>query len=397
MNKKNLLILVALAIIVCGIGLVAYNRQQASWMASGDAIGQKVLGEFPINEVSRVLIKDNRGEVTLLKIDDVWRVKERDDYPANFLLVGEAIRKLWELKVVQEVKAGISQLPRLHLVEPAPQAKDTGTLVDLQDKNGKRIQAILLGKKSYLQPPESPEDEGAPNGRFVKALREQAPVALVLETFEVFQTAPESWIDKDFIHVGKIKSISFMGQKPNTAWEITRDAESAEWKLNDSKPGEQLDPAKLMSFANLLSVAPISDVLNPNNKGVKMDHSRIVNIQTFDGFNYTLKVGQENGDNCPIEITVNADLKKERVPGQNEKPEDKERLDKEFQENLKRLEEKLEKEKKFEGHVYLVSKFMLEPVLKERSQLFIEKAPANTPSATPPLPKSTKRTPKRRG
>jgi hypothetical protein len=45
--------------------------------------------------------------------------------------------RVWELKPVQAVKAGTSHLGRLQLVEP-DKGKDSGTLVDLKDKGGKK-------------------------------------------------------------------------------------------------------------------------------------------------------------------------------------------------------------------------------------------------------------------
>ena len=53
-------------------------------------------------------IKESGTELNLAKKDDVWTVKERADYPADFDKVSALIRKLWELKPVQDVKVGPS-------------------------------------------------------------------------------------------------------------------------------------------------------------------------------------------------------------------------------------------------------------------------------------------------
>src|SRR5439155_21869465 len=90
------------------------------------------------------------------------------------------------------------------------------------------------------------------------------------------------------------------------------------------------------------------------------------------------------------------------TPGKDEKPEDKEKLDKEFKDRLAKLEEKLKQEKGFEQWTYLVSKWTVDPLLKERKDLLAEKkeepkkdekpaaASATTPPKTvPPLPPHT--------
>ena len=103
------------------------------------------------------------------------------------------------------------------------------------------------------------------------------------------------------------------------------------------------------------------------------DKPIVATVDTFDNFNYTLKVGQKTNDNYPLAMSVSAQLPKERTPGKDEKPEDKTKLDKEFKEKQKKLEEKLAQEKTFENWVYLVSSWTVDPLLKERSQLMVEK------------------------
>jgi hypothetical protein len=64
---------------------------------------------------------------------------------------------------------------------------------------------------------------------------------------------------------------------------------------------------------------------------------------------------------------------KERTPGKDEKKEDKERLDKEWKDNIKKFEEKYQKEKAFEKWQYLVSKWSVESILKPRSEMLAPK------------------------
>jgi hypothetical protein len=70
---------------------------------------------------------------------------------------------------------------------------------------------------------------------------------------------------------------------------------------------------------------------------------------------------------------VTADLPKERTPGKDEKPEDKDKLDKEFKDKLSKLEEKLKLEKTCEKWTYLVDKYTVDALLKERKDLLVEK------------------------
>ena len=57
---------------------------------------------------------------------------------------------------------------------------------------------------------------------------------------------------------------------------------------------------------------------------------------------------------------------KERVVGEDEKEEDKARLDKEFAVNLERLQKKLAQEKQVESWIYIVSTWTVENLLRNR-------------------------------
>ena len=57
MNRKQLIILIVVAVVVGGLGLYAYKARNSSWNESSQTLGQKVIKNFPINEVERITIK----------------------------------------------------------------------------------------------------------------------------------------------------------------------------------------------------------------------------------------------------------------------------------------------------------------------------------------------------
>src|SRR6185436_13831549 len=109
-----------------------------------------------------------------------------------------------------------------------------------------------------------------------------------------------------------------------------------------------------------------------------------------DGLTYTTKIGGKSGEeNHYFQFAVTGDFPKERTPGKDEKPEDKEKLDKEFTEKNQKLEEKLKTEKAFEKWTYVVSKWTVDALLKERKDLLAEKKEEpkkeETSVVTPPI------------
>ena len=378
MNRKQLLTLLVLVVVLGGAGLLLIKRQSASWKASDTAAGKKLLPDLPVNDITRLVIKHDTNEVNLVKKDDLWRVRERADYPANFAQVSEFLIKVRDLKIVQTEQVGASQLGRFELLPPGP-GTNSATLVEFRDKGDKIIQSLLLGKKYMKSPPRRSDMEftepGWAVGRFAKPVGISGSVAVVADPLDSVSPKPEQWINKDFFKIEKPKSVSVTYAEPTNSWTLSRESETNDWNLVDAKPEEKLDTSKASSATSGLSYPSFNDVLPADTPpaSVGLDKPTIANIQTFDGFNYTLKISAKTNDAYHITLAVSADHPKERTPGKDEKPEDKTKLDKEFKDKTTKLDDKLAQEKKLEGWVFAMSSWSLDSLLKRRTELFVEK------------------------
>jgi hypothetical protein len=376
MNRKQLIILLVLVIVVGGAGLLIRQRSQSAWQSADKNIGQKLLAGLAINDVAHLVIKHDTNELNLARKDNLWRVRERGDYPANFQQISEFLIKAGDLKVTQSEKVGGSQLPKLAL---APgQGTNLPTVVEFKDVSDKTLRSLLLGKK-HMKKSERPSpmgemgDEGWPDGRWVK-VGDSDSVAVISEAFVNIEPKPDQWLNKDFIHVDKVRSLAVAFQNATNSWKLTRETETGEWKLTDATPAEKLDSAKTSSLASALGSPSFSDVAaGAKAENLGLDKPTTVTLDTFDNFTYILKVGQKTNDTYSLTLTVAAQLPKERTPGKDEKAEDKTKLDKEFKDSQKKLEDKLAQEKTYEPWTYLVSSWTFDSLLKERSQLLVEK------------------------
>lgn len=376
MNRKQLTPILILAVIFGGLGYHFYNKQKDSYQSSDAVSGQKLLPNFPINDIAHVLIKQGTNQLNLVKQDDVWKVRERYDYPANFTEIGDLLRKFWEMKTVQAVKAGQSQLGRLELNS---EGANSGTVVDFRDKAGKTTKSVMLGKK-YMRESEgggSPFGGGGgfPVGRYVMVVENPPKVWLISDALSNIETKPESWLNKDFFKVEKIRSVAVAGGSVTNSWKLTRDTETGEFKLADAAPNEVADSGKSSGAGHVLSSPSFSDILAPDitDEASGLDKATAATIETFDGFTYTVKLGKTGADdNYNLKFAVTGSFAKERTPGKDEKPEDKDKLDKEFKESLAKLETKLKQEKQYEKWTYVVAKWSIDALLKDRKELLKE-------------------------
>lgn len=401
MNRNQLTLILVVGAVVLGLGALIYKRDTSAWKSTGQSMGQKALGDFPINDVASVTIKSSAGELNLFKKGETWLVKERYEYPANFVEIGDLLRKLWELKAVQSLKVGASQLGRLELLPP-DKGTNAGTLLELKDAGGKVVKSVLLGKKhiKHSSGEQSPMGGGGdwPDGRYLLAGGANQDVSIVADPLTNVEPKPETWINKDFFKAEKIKSVSVTHTNAASSWKVYRETENGELKLSDSKEGEKFDASKASAAGNLFSYPSFTDVVSPQATAETTGMNQAVTavVETFDGFTYQVKIGGKTGEeNYHFQVAVSANLPAERVPGKDEKKEDKEKLDKEFKEKQDKLKEKLAKEKAIGQWTYLVSKWNVDALLKERSALMADKkdeskdgaaAPSSVPPGLPPIP-----------
>jgi len=374
MNRKQLLIILVIGLVLGGIGVYLTRQKSESFQRTAKSATDKLLGDFPVNDVAQIIVRQHTNAVNLVK-GEVWTVKERANYPANSSDIIELARKLWDLRAAQSQKLGESQLGRMELLSPDKGGTNSATLVELKDKDGKTIRTVLLGKKSMRGGDADPYGGGGwPNGRWIYLPDKPGTTYLVSETFSDIEPKPDRWLNKDFFKVEKIKVIAVTHFAATNSWKLSRETESGEWKLADAKPEEKLDSSKTSSFSYALSSPSFTDVLidsDPAQTG--LDKPTTIVLETFEDFSYTVKIGTKTNDNYALTVAVAANLPKERTPGEDEKPEDKEKLDKEFKDKQKTSEEKLAKEKAFEKWTYLVSTWTVDSLLKNRSELLAEK------------------------
>jgi hypothetical protein len=379
MNSRQLSLILVIAIVLGAIGWVLFYRGARSWESQPTTGNEKVI-DFPLNDVAQITIKDGTSELNLIRKEDVWVVRERENYPANFEQVSRFLQKIWRLKPVETLQVGPSQLARFDLVQPAKDGKG-GTLLTLKDKDEKQIAALLIGKQYLKKSNQNFGPAGFPAGRYIMPKDDSKRVALVSDPLQDLVTKPERWLNRDFVKIEKPKTIALEGAASTMKWKLLRESESADWKFADAKPGEELDKTKASGLANSVSNLSFTDVLDPQAKPetTGLDHPSNATVETFDGFTYSLKIGKLNGETYPALISLEATLPVPPSPAPNEKPEDQKKREDEFARKKKTLEEKLAKEKKFQGRSFLLNKFAVEQLLKNRAELIkTEPSPAPT-------------------
>jgi Domain of unknown function (DUF4340) len=368
MNRKTFLILLALLVVLGGAGLALFWQDLSAWRSTDAKIGSKLFDKLAVNTIAQIRIVDGKGEVTLAIKDKRWVVSQRGDYSANVQDIGDLLVKLPDLKVVQTENVGAALLPRLDLMQPGKDAKSAdsaGTLLELSDQGGKVVASLLLGKK-VIKTEDSPlpiKPQTAV-GRYVLSPGSQN-VLVVSDALNSAEAKPERWLAKDFFKAERIKMLSVSGD--GAQWKIARNEEFGQWKFADG--AGPLDASAAVAAVNSLASLAFADVA-PDVKSAGFDKTRTITAETFDRLTYTLKLGRKPAtEDYYLTVEIAGEPARERKPEKGEKADDKARLDKQFAEDLKKLDERIKIEKSLAMWTYVVAGKTLQPLLKDRAQL----------------------------
>lgn len=373
MNRSQFLImLVVLAVLAAaGAGVVLSDR--SAWTSGDSRAGQKAIAGLKIADVAEIAIRDSTGELHLVRGKTGWSVRERADFAADTDRIAALLVQLAEMKVVQSEPLVESQRARFDLVEPKDKSSGAGTVVELKDAKGGTLGRLLLGKEIVKSAPVASLGRGVaePTGRYLTAGSDANTMLAVGEPLTQAESKAQDWLVKDLLRVEGSKTISSW-KDGKQRWIVTRDKESADWKLAGSR--EKPDLQKATDLASSLGWVNLVDVVaDPAKADTGLDHAVVIKAETFEGISYTIKVGKQEGMNYYVQIAVAGEPPKTRPAVKNEKPEDEKKNDKDFEERRKKLVEKVDKEKELGRWVYLVSKTSLDPLLRDRQQLMPEK------------------------
>jgi uncharacterized protein DUF4340 len=373
MNRKQFLMALVVLLVLAAAGAAVVFSDRSAWTSADSRAGQKAIAGLRLSEVAEIAIRDSAGELHLARDESGWSVRERAGFAADTDRIAALLVKLAELKIVQSEPLPEGQRARLELLEPKDGAQGVGTAIELKDAKGGSLGRLLLGKKIVKSSPVASLSRGETEatGRYLTAGGEVGTMLAVGEPLTEVESKPDQWLVKDLIRTDGAKSIS-SSKDGKRRWSVTRETESADWKLAGSK--ERPDLQKATDLASSLGWVNLVDVIaDPAKADTGLDHAIVIKADTFDGLSYTLAIGKQVGDNYYVRVGVAGEPRKTRAPAKGEKAEDKAKNDKEFEEQRKKLVEKAEREKTLERWTYLVAKSGLAPLLRDRPGLMPEK------------------------
>ena len=345
MNARFVLILVVLLAILGG-GALLYQYQERSRRPDNiGTLGQPVFKDLKAADVAAIRIVEPKSTLTVRQKGEGWVIAERADFPADPGKVREFMLKALALKVGQSEPAGEKDRARLNL-------DASGTQVEFTGADGKALAKLAVGKKYFKREVDNP-DKARADGRFVALPGEPKMVYIVSDPLEQATTRSSEWIDRSSFQVEKVKTLE-VRYPDGGGYRIERDGDNAEWRLAAQRPGEKLEVTKANAASYSLSLLELADVAP---KETTLEQPTAIEATTLDGLAYSIKVGALQGENYPVTFTSSGTARKD---------------DKDA-ERLKKLQDRLPREKLLSAYVLLIPKSKLDDTLKKRAELLEKK------------------------
>lgn len=374
MNRKQFLFLIAALLVVGGAGLALFWKDYSAYRDSGAKIGARLLPDLKIAEVAEIRLQDAKKRATLARKEKQWVVEERGGYPADFDAISALMVKLIELKVTQSEQVAAKLYPRLNLGEPG-KGEGAGTVLEFRDAAGTTLARIILGKTVLKKDPVNPlpgARDGVPAGRYVLPPGAKDRVVAVSDPLNAAEADPAKWLEKDFFKAERIRTLAVGPEGGAPQWKVTRNEEWGEWRFAN---GGKLDAGAAVTAANKLGTMRFLDVV-PDPGSDPVHPGTVAVAETFDNLTYRVKIAKRKaGDDYQMSFTVSGTPPRKRVPEKGEKPEEKERRDKDFAETLKALDERITSEKALAKWTFVVASAEVEPLLKNRAEMTAKEPP----------------------
>src|SRR3989442_4808926 len=358
MNARVAIVLVVL-LAVLGGGALLYSYQERTRRPENvSALGKPLLKELKAADIASIKITEPKATLTIQRKEDGWVIAERRGFPADVAKVREFALKLIGLKVGQSEPIGEKDRARLNL-------DASGTPMELNAADGKPLGKLIVGKKYFKREVENP-DKAPADGRFVALPEDVTPakagagtVYTISEPLAQASAKSADWIDRSSFQVEKVKTLE-VRLPAGDSWRLDRAGDNADWKLAGAKPGEKLDVSRANAATYSLSLLELADVAPDDVKDTGLDKPTLLNATTLDGLAYEIKVGRLQGDNYYVRFSSSGS-----APAEAKGPDE---------ERLKKLRERLPREKLLSDYVLLIPKSKLEDTLKPRAEL-LEKKP----------------------
>jgi hypothetical protein len=295
MNAKQLITLAGLAAVMAGLATWSSRKETRNTEAASLGNNAFPALQKQVNEIASIHIQSPTETTTVSRVDGIWRVPGKWNYPADFGKIRDLLRKLADAKILQSIQTTPTERGELQLLT----STDTGTInreqratrIQLLNSQGSAISSLYLGKTRSRPGPESGMGE-YPDSQFV--MTDAGQISLIGETFPEATAHDKDWLDTDFLALTDIIAVHVTG-RPTGEIHATRATPTDDLKVQGTIPdNKEVDSTKLGSLGSALNFLRFDDVADPklSPEQTGLDKPAIYEATSKKGEKATLRIGK---------------------------------------------------------------------------------------------------------
>jgi hypothetical protein len=338
-------------LVAMGGGALLVQQQQGKRSVESGTLGQPLLKDLQAAQVASIVVRQPKDAITIARKGEQWTIAERAGFPADVEKVRDFVLKAIALKIGQAEPIGEKDRARLLL-------DAGGTAIEFLAADGKPLARLTAGKKYFKAEPENPE-KTIGDGRYVALPGDEKRVIVVSDPLTQASTRSADWISKAGFAAEKVKVME-VRYPDGSSWKIERSSDNADWKLAGMRGDEKLEVTMANAASYSLQLIELADVAPADAKEetTGLDKPAVVTATTLDGLTYTLKLGRLAAGNYYATVAIAGEPKPEG---------------KDAEERLKKINERLPREKALAAYTLLIPKSKIDDVLKKRVDLLAKK------------------------
>lgn len=285
-TRRRYLLLILLAVLaVGGAGLALMMQRGDPGIAqSGEKLFPDLLPQ--LDEVTRIE-HTYQGETTTLKFaDGIWKVMERDEYPAETSEVRELLVGMAEFVRVEPKTARPEHYKRLELRDPTNEESAAIGYV-LQDEDGEVLADLVSGKRRFIATTPGVDEYFVRVGDRPRAWLVTGKIPRHRQSVNWLQ---RSIADIDQLRVWRAEVTHADGTVVRVAKPTRADGE---FELEGVPEGHEIDKDfQVHAFGTFFTSLVLNDVAKPEEVDFsdRDDTLRVV-LETFDGVRITMRTG----------------------------------------------------------------------------------------------------------
>lgn len=235
-----------------------------------------------LDAVAVLEAQTDTGTVTVRRDGEVWRVVERDGFPADPERVRATARGLAALQVVEAKTASAERLARLELDEPGAEGAKSRRIT-LKDEAGAVLASAILGKSRY-------DVYGGGRGGLYVRRADETQTWLAAGEVDLPGDAM-GWLDTVVVDLpeDEIRGVTLRAGSADPIVISRPSREVAEFALDRVPEGRTADAEGLGRVAATLSSLTMQDVKPASAKAVPAD-APAARFETWDGRIVTLRL-----------------------------------------------------------------------------------------------------------